>query len=168
MLVPYWTDCMITLRFWHTLNDSNNHQIDLQERIKNANKTYFTLQQLFKNKNKSKILKLKPKNTIIDKTLTYASETWIFTLGYSIPLRISKQNMRELQSSATIYFTIIQLSFDVILRHVSTHLPSHPQALLNLRLFTVKYYTIPHLRSHWLTVTVLIKLIKGISKVKIR
>jgi hypothetical protein len=53
--------------------------------------------------------------------------------------------MREVQSIATIYFIIIQLS---LLRHVSTHLPSHPQALLNLRLFTVKYYMIARLRSH--------------------
>jgi len=59
------------------LNKDNNHQIDLQERIKNANKTYFILQKFFINKNKSKKLKLKLKNTIIDKTLTYTSETWI-------------------------------------------------------------------------------------------
>jgi hypothetical protein len=50
----------------------------------------------------------------------------------------------------------------IILRHVSTHLPSHPQALLNLRLFTVKYYMIARLRSHRVTITVLIKWIKGI------
>jgi hypothetical protein len=31
----------------------------------------------------------------------------------------------------------------VTLRHGSTHLPSHPQALLNLRLFAIKYYMIP-------------------------
>jgi hypothetical protein len=31
----------------------------------------------FRNKNISKNLKLSLKNTIIDKTLTYASETWI-------------------------------------------------------------------------------------------
>jgi hypothetical protein len=37
------------------------------------------LQNFFKNKNVSKILKLILKNTIIDKTLTYASETWILT-----------------------------------------------------------------------------------------
>ena len=30
------------------LNEDNNNQIDLQERIKNANKTYFTLQNFFK------------------------------------------------------------------------------------------------------------------------
>jgi hypothetical protein len=34
------------------------------------------LQKFFKNKNISRKLKLRPKNTIIDKTLTYASETW--------------------------------------------------------------------------------------------
>jgi hypothetical protein len=51
-----------------------------------------------------------------------------------------------------------------ILRHVFTHLTSHPQALLNLRLFTVKHYMIECLRSHRLTIAVLIKLIKGISK----
>jgi len=60
-------------------NKCNNNQIDLQERIKNANKTYFMLQKSFKNKNISKKLKLRLKNTIIDKTLTYASETWTIT-----------------------------------------------------------------------------------------
>jgi len=54
-------------------NKANNNQIDLQERIKNANKTYFMLQKLFKNKNTSKKLKLRLKNTIIHKMLTYAS-----------------------------------------------------------------------------------------------
>ena len=57
------------------LNDDNNNQIDLQERIKNANKIYVMLQNFFKNKNISKKLKLRLKNTIIDKKLTYASET---------------------------------------------------------------------------------------------
>jgi len=61
------------------LNEDNNNQIDLQERIKNANKTYFMLQKFFKNKNISKKLKLRLKNTIIDKVLTYASETWTLT-----------------------------------------------------------------------------------------
>jgi hypothetical protein len=51
----------------------------LQERIKNANKTYFILQNFFKNKNVSKKLKLILKNTIIDKTLTCASETSTLT-----------------------------------------------------------------------------------------
>jgi hypothetical protein len=37
------------------------------------------LQKFFKNKNTSKKLKLKLKNTIIDKTLKYASETWKLT-----------------------------------------------------------------------------------------
>jgi hypothetical protein len=58
-----------------TLHGDNNHQIHLQERIKNASKTYFMLQNFFKNKNISKKLKLILKNTIIDKTLTYALET---------------------------------------------------------------------------------------------
>jgi hypothetical protein len=53
--------------------------MDLQERIKNVNKTYFMLQKFFKNKNISKKLKLRLKNTIIDKVLTYASETWTLT-----------------------------------------------------------------------------------------
>jgi len=30
------------------LNEENGHQIDLQERIKNANKTYFMLQKFYK------------------------------------------------------------------------------------------------------------------------
>jgi len=58
------------------LNEDNSNQIDLQERIKNANKAYFMLQKFFKNKNTSKKLKLRLKNTIIDKMLIYASETW--------------------------------------------------------------------------------------------
>jgi hypothetical protein len=65
--------------------------------------------------------------------------------------------MREKFSQAQQY--ILQLynchSMLVILRHVSTHLPSHPQALLNLRLFTVKYYMIARLRPHRRIVTVL-------------
>jgi hypothetical protein len=61
------------------LNEDNKNQIDLQERIKSANKTYFMLQTFFKNKNISRKLKLKLKNTIIDKTLTYASETGTVT-----------------------------------------------------------------------------------------
>jgi hypothetical protein len=62
------------------LNEDNNHQIYLQERIKNPNKTYeyFMLQIFFKN-NISKKLKLILKNTIIHKTLTYASETSTLT-----------------------------------------------------------------------------------------
>ena len=35
--------------------------------------------KFFKNKNISKKLKLRLKNTTIDKTLTYASETWKLT-----------------------------------------------------------------------------------------
>jgi hypothetical protein len=37
------------------------------------------LQKFLKHKNTSRKLKLRLKNTIIDKTLTYASETWILT-----------------------------------------------------------------------------------------
>ena len=47
------------------LNEDNNNQIDLQKRIKNATKTYFTLQNFFKNKNIPKKLKLRLKSTII-------------------------------------------------------------------------------------------------------
>ena len=38
-----------------TLNEDNNNQTDLQERIKNANKTYFVT-KIFQNKNISKKL----------------------------------------------------------------------------------------------------------------
>jgi hypothetical protein len=50
---------------------------DFTEASHSMNKTYFMLQKFFRNKNVSKKLKLRLKNTIIDKTLTYASETWI-------------------------------------------------------------------------------------------
>ena len=61
------------------LNEDNNHQTDLQERIECANRTYFMLQKFFRNKNISKKLKLRLKNTIIGTTLTYASENWMLT-----------------------------------------------------------------------------------------
>jgi len=50
-----------------------------KKELKNANKTYFMLQKFFENKNISKKLKLRLKNTIIDIVLTYASETWTLT-----------------------------------------------------------------------------------------
>jgi hypothetical protein len=37
-----------------THNEDKNHQIDLKERTKNANKTYFMLHNFFRNKNISK------------------------------------------------------------------------------------------------------------------
>jgi len=61
------------------LNEDINNQIDLQERTRNANKTYFMLQKFFKNKNIPKKPKLRLKNTIIDKMLKYASKTWTIT-----------------------------------------------------------------------------------------
>jgi hypothetical protein len=61
------------------LNEDNNNQIDLQERVKNANKTYFMLQKFFKNNIMSKKLKLRLTNTTIDKMLTCASGTWRLT-----------------------------------------------------------------------------------------
>jgi hypothetical protein len=59
-------------------NEDRNHKIHLQERIKNANKTYLCYKAFPKNK-PSKKLKLILKNTIIDKTLTYALETSTLT-----------------------------------------------------------------------------------------
>jgi len=52
---------------------------DITEASQNTNTTYFMLQKFFRNKNISTKLKLRLKNTIIDKRLTYASETWILT-----------------------------------------------------------------------------------------
>ena len=60
------------------LNEDKNNQIDLQERIKNVNKTYFMLQKFFKNKNIKKT-KTETKEHNNRKTLTYASETWTLT-----------------------------------------------------------------------------------------
>jgi len=61
------------------LNEDNNNQTDFQERINNGNKTYFMLKKFFKNENIPKKLKLRLKKTAIDKTLTYALETWTLT-----------------------------------------------------------------------------------------
>ena len=43
------------------LNEDNNNQKDLQERINKANKTHFMLQKFFKNKNINKETKIKTK-----------------------------------------------------------------------------------------------------------
>jgi hypothetical protein len=59
-------------------NADNNHQTDLQERIKNANKTYFMIQTFLTNNIYNK-LQVIIKNTTIYKTLTHASESWILT-----------------------------------------------------------------------------------------
>jgi hypothetical protein len=65
----------------------------LQERIKNADKTYFMLLNLFKNKNITKKLKFLLKNIIIDKTLTYASETSTLTERDGKPLNIFERRV---------------------------------------------------------------------------
>jgi hypothetical protein len=77
------------------LNEDNHNQIDLQERIKNATKIHFKLQNFFKNTNISKKLKLRLKNTIIDKTLTYASEIWTLTKRDRKQLNIFKRKMNR-------------------------------------------------------------------------
>jgi len=75
------------------LTEDNNNQIYLQEMIKNASKTYLMLQNFFKNKNISKKLKLRLKNTKIDKTLTYASETWTLIKRDSKQLNIFERKV---------------------------------------------------------------------------
>jgi hypothetical protein len=67
----------------------------LQERINNVNKTYFTTQNNFKNKNIFKKLKLRLKNTTIDKTLTYASENWTLTKRDRKQLNIFERKMHR-------------------------------------------------------------------------
>ena len=61
------------------LNEDNTNQIDLQERIKMLTKHILCYKNCLKIQNISKKLKLRLKNTIIDKMLTYASETWTLT-----------------------------------------------------------------------------------------
>jgi hypothetical protein len=51
--------------------NEDNHQTDVQERVKNATETYF-IQQFFSDKTISKKLKARLKNTIVNKALTYA------------------------------------------------------------------------------------------------
>jgi trimethylamine:corrinoid methyltransferase-like protein len=58
----------------------------------------FYATKFFKYKNISKKLKLKLKNTVIDKTLTYASETWTLTKRDRKQLNIF--NGKELSYSA--------------------------------------------------------------------
>ena len=59
--------------------DKITKQTCKKESLKHANKTYFMLQIFFKNKNISRNLNLRLKDTIIDKMVTYASETWTLT-----------------------------------------------------------------------------------------
>jgi len=58
-----------------------------------ANETYFMLQKFFKNKNISKKLKLRLKNTTIDKILTNASETWTLTKSNRKQLNIFERKV---------------------------------------------------------------------------
>jgi ABC-type ATPase involved in cell division len=51
------------------------------------------LQKFFKNKNISKTLKLKLKNTTIDKVLTYASGTWTLTKRDRKQLNVSERKV---------------------------------------------------------------------------
>jgi len=51
------------------------------------------LQKFFKNKNISKKLKLRLKNTIIDKVLTYSSETWTLTKRDRKKLKVFERNV---------------------------------------------------------------------------
>ena len=60
------------------LNEDYNNQIDLQERKKNANKTYFMLQNLFKNRN-IKETEIETKEHNNRQKSAYASETWTLT-----------------------------------------------------------------------------------------
>ena len=53
----------------------------------------FDVSQFFKNKTVSKKLKLRLKNTTIDKTLTYASETWTLTMRDSKQLNIFERKV---------------------------------------------------------------------------
>ena len=61
------------------LNEDSDNQKDLQETIENANETHLMLPKFFKNKTIPKKLKLRLRNTTINKMLTYASETWTLT-----------------------------------------------------------------------------------------
>jgi len=51
------------------------------------------LQKFFGNKNIPKKLKLRLKNMIIDKTLTYASDTWILTKRYGKQINIFERKV---------------------------------------------------------------------------
>jgi hypothetical protein len=61
------------------ISEDNSHQIDWQKRIKMQTKHTVCDKIFFKSKNISNKLELKLNNTVIDKALTYASETWILT-----------------------------------------------------------------------------------------
>ena len=67
--------------------------MDLQEKITDSHKTYFMLQNFFKNKNISKKVKLRLKNTTIDKTLTYALETWTLIEGDGKQLNVFEKKV---------------------------------------------------------------------------
>jgi hypothetical protein len=51
------------------------------------------LQTFFRNKSISKELKVRIKNTIIDKTLLYASETWILTHRYRKQINVFERKL---------------------------------------------------------------------------
>ena len=60
----------LIIQVYYLMKITNTKQI--YNKIKTANKIYFMLQTFFRNKNISRRLKLRLKNTIMDKSLTYA------------------------------------------------------------------------------------------------
>ena len=57
------------------INENNKKEFEIQERLKNANKAYFMLQNILKSKN----IKIHIKNSVINKILSYGSEAWSLT-----------------------------------------------------------------------------------------
>jgi hypothetical protein len=75
------------------INDNNKKDFEIQERIKNANKAYFMLQNIFKSKNIPKNTKIRIKNSVINKILSYGSELWSLTKKERLQLNVFERKI---------------------------------------------------------------------------
>jgi hypothetical protein len=74
---------------------TNKKDFEIQERIKNANKAYFMLQNIFKSKNISKNIKICIKNTVINKILSYGSESSSLTKKERLQLNVFERKINR-------------------------------------------------------------------------
>ena len=75
------------------INENNKKEFEIQERLQNANKAYFMLQNILKSKNISKNIKIRIKNSVINKILSYGSEAWSLTQKERLQLNVFERKI---------------------------------------------------------------------------
>jgi hypothetical protein len=79
------------------LNDNNQMQFEIAERIRKGNRAYYANAELLKSKLLKRSTKMRIYLTLIRPVVTYASETWILTEKVEMRLRIfERQILRKI------------------------------------------------------------------------